>query len=221
MAAPTLDRDRTGTQGLRGIALLFLLSSVVFFPMTMNPLTFDYFDAASEADRLAHVDDNLGSLRLLFTGIGVAEVVLGVALWLWGRQVAEHTTGNRAQVATTFGWIGLAAGAIALLTRLTAWIDDAAGLASDDLSASDIVFGVAAGGGFSLTFVVFGYLMIRGAMPIWLGVVWIICGVMFWLGILPLWFFVAALVFGVRGLITFKDGTTALDRVSASSRRSE
>ena len=33
-----------------------------------------------------------------------------------------------------------------------------------------------------LSFIAFGYLMIRGAMPTWLGVVWVFCGLMFWLG---------------------------------------
>ena len=216
MAAPTLDRDRTGAKSLRGIALLFLLTAIAFFAMIMNPLTFGYFDAESEADRLAHVEDHLGALRLLFTGIGITEVALGVALWLWGRQVAEHTPGRRGDVAGAFGWVALVAGVVSLLTRLTAWIDNPEALASDDLSASDIVFGVVAGGGFSLTILVFGYLMIRGAMPTWLGIVWIICGVLFWLGILPLWFFFGALVFGVRGLIKFRAGATALDRISAS-----
>jgi hypothetical protein len=58
--------------------------------------------------------------------------------------------------------------------------------------------------------------MISGAMPVWLGVVWMICGVLFWIGILPLWFFFAALVFGIRGVIRFRAGSAAIDRISAA-----
>jgi hypothetical protein len=202
-------------EGLRGIAALFLLIAIAFFPMIMNPLIFGFFDAESDAERLAHAEDHLGALRLLFTGIGVTEVALGVTLWIWGRKVAEQTPGPRGNLAGRFAWVALAAGVVALLGWLSAWIDNAEALASDDLSATDIVFGLISGGGFSLSFLVFGYLMIRRAMPTWLGVVWILCGIMFWLGILPLWFFVGALVFGVRGLITFRAGATTLAQISA------
>lgn len=202
-------------RGLRRLAAVCLLCGLAFFAMTFNPLIFGFFDAESDAERLAHAEDHLGALRVLFTGIGLAEVVLGAALWAWGTAVARNTGGRRARVAKLFGRVAAVAGGVALATRLTAWFDDAEALASDDLSASDIVLGLVGGGGFSLAFVVFGYLMIRGAMPTWLGATWIVCGVMFWLGILPLWFFFGALVFGVRGVIRFRPGSPAVDRISA------
>jgi hypothetical protein len=209
-------RAPTGTRELWRLSLLFVGCAVCFFPLIMNPLIIDYFDAESEAVRLEHVEANLGALRLVFTGIGITELALGVAVWIWGRQVAERTTGRRGDVANAFAWVGLAGGSIALLTRLSAWIDDAEELASDDLSVFDIATGLVGWGGFSVSFLVFGYLMIRGAMPRWLGVVWIICGVLFWLGILPLWFFVGALVFGIRGLIAFRAGSSTAAEISAS-----
>lgn len=211
--------ERTGTSGLWRLSLLFVLSAVCFFPLIMNPLVFDYFDAETDAARLEHVEANLGALRAVFTGIGVTEVALGVALWLWGRRVAEHSGGRRGDVANAFAWVALVAGVVALVMRLTVWIDDAEAIASDDLTASEIVAGLVGGSGFSLSFIVFGSLMIRGAMPTWLGVVWIACGVMFWLGILPLWFFLGALVFGIRGLIVFRAGRSTPGQISASPNR--
>ena len=214
-AAP--DREQTDTKELWRLSLGFFLCAVCFFPLIMNPLVIDYFDAESEADRLEHVEPNLTALRLVFTGIGITEVALGFAVWIWGRKVADRTSGRRGDIANAFAWVALAGGFVALLTRLSAWIDDAEDLAADDLSVFDIATGLVGWGGFSLSFIVFGYLMIRGAMPTWLGVVWIICGVMFWLGILPLWFFVGALVFGIRGLIKFRAGSSTPDRISGSS----
>lgn len=204
MTSATPGHRACGTIGRRAIALVFLASAVCFFPLIMNPLVFDFFGAETDAVRLEHVEGNLGGLRLVFTGIGITEVALGVGLWLWGRSFADEATGRPADVANAFAWVGLVAGVVALLNRLTVWIDDAGQIASDDLSIADIAFGLISGGATSLSFIVFGYLMIRGAMPVWLGVVWILCGVLFWLGILPLWFFVGALVFGVRGLIKFR-----------------
>jgi hypothetical protein len=75
--------------------------------------------------RLEHVEANLGALRLVFTGIGIAEVALGIALWVWGRAVAEQTSGRRGDVARFIGRVALVAGIVALLTRLTAWIEAA------------------------------------------------------------------------------------------------
>lgn len=216
MGAPTVAHHHTPVIGLRGLAALFLVVAVTFFPMIMNPLIFGFFEAESETERLVHVEDHLGALRLLFTGIGLAEIALGVALWLWGKEVANRTAGRRGVVAFRFGQVALAAGFVAFLTRLTAWFEDAEALANDDLSVTDIVFGLVAGGGFSVAFLVFGYLMIRGSMPTWLGVVWMICGVMFWVGILPLWFFVGAFVFGIRGVIRFRTGSAAIDQVSGA-----
>jgi hypothetical protein len=216
MTTTKRDSNQTGTAGPRTIALLFLVSAICFFPMIMNPLIFGFFDAESDAERLEHAESHLGGLRLVFTGIGITELVLGVGLWLWGRRVAGRTSGRRGDAANAMAWVALIAGILALIKRLSAWIDDAEELASDDLSVADIAFGLISGGGTSLAFIVFGYLMIRGVMPTWLGVVWILCGIMFWVGILPLWFFVGALVFGIRGLIKFKSGNTSLDQVSAA-----
>jgi len=137
--APSVASHRALASGLLGLAWLFLGSAIAFFPLIMNPVVSGLFDADSEADRLAHVDDRLTALRLLLTG-----------------------------------------------------------------------------GGLSAAFVVFGYLMVRGAMPTWLGVVWIGCGGLFWVGILPLWFFVGAFAFGIRGVVRFRAGSSTSARISAT-----
>jgi hypothetical protein len=64
--------------------------------------------------------------------------------------------------------------------------------------------------------IVFGVLMIRGAMPTWLGVVWIVCGVLFWAtGFLPLWFFVGSLTLGIWGLLNFRPESGTGEQVAA------
>lgn len=87
-------------------------------------------------------------------------------------------------------------------------------MASSDFSIQNVIFLIAAVG-FSLSFIVFGVLMIRGAMPTWLGGVWILCGAIFWLGFLSLWFFVGSLVFGIWGLVRFRQGRGSAEQISA------
>jgi hypothetical protein len=213
-----VNTDEEAARGtLRGLALWFLVTAVCFFPLIMNPIIFGFFDESDEA-RLEHVQDHLGWLRILLTGIGVTELALGVGLWMWGRRVAERSPGRSGSVARAFGWIALAAGVLSLTSRIaTSWGRSAEDLASGDIGVLDVVLFLPAAIGFSLSVIVFGVLMIKGAMPTWLGIVWIVCGVLFWLGILPLWFFVAALVFGVYGTVRFRPGTASARLVTAAS----
>lgn len=199
---------------IRKIAWLFLLSAVCFFPLIFNPVIFGFFDS-DEAARLEHVNEHLSALRLLFSGIGITELALATALWLWGRQVGERTPGRRGQVARAFAWVGLVAGCAAIIMRFSAWFQDAESMASGDLGALEIAVSLVAFIGFSVTMITFGWLMIRGAMPTWLGIVWVFCGVMFWLGFLPLWFFVGALTFGIRGSIAFRANRGSIDQICA------
>jgi hypothetical protein len=199
----------------RRISWLFVGAAVLFFPMIFNPVIFGFFDDGSQAERLSHVEENLTALRLLFSGIGVAELLLGAALWLWGRQVADHTAGRRGGVARAFAVVGLVAGMAAMVGRQLAWFEDAQELASGDLSALELLLGLPVGVGFSLSIIVFGVFMFRGPMPTWLGATWIVCGVLFWIGILPFWFFVAALTFGIRGVVKFRPGKATAEQISA------
>ena len=215
MTAATMHERSTAPPSLRQLALGFLLTAVAFFSMILNPLTFDFFDAENDAALLAHIEEHHTALRLLFTGIGIAELALGVALWTWGRRVAAASSGRRRGVAQTMSVVALVAGVAALVARLGIWIRDDESLASDDITVFDVA-SLPAFVGFSLSFVIFGYCMFRGAMPRWLGVVWILCGVLFWLGILPLWFFVGALAFGIRGIIRFR-ADTPTSAISADS----
>jgi len=212
---PIVDGEGSALRDLRRLALLFLLCSVFFFPMILNPVIFGFFDAESDAAQLVHVKDNLGALRALFAGIGVTELALGIALWLWGRQVNSHTPGRRGAVANGFSWVALAAGGAAVIGRLVPLFQDAEQFASGDISGLGIAVTLVTWVGFSLSFIVFGVLMILGAMPSWLGVVWIVCGVLFWAGFLPLWFFVASLVFGIWGLVQFRPGHRTVEQIGA------
>ncbi len=206
------ERDALDLRRVRQLSLVFLLCAIVFFPMILNPVIFGFFDAKSDAERLDHVQGHLGSLRLLFTGIGVSELALGFALWTWGRYVRRRTPGWPGTLAYVFAGIALVAGFAAIVSRASIWFQDAEQFATDTPVVTMASFGVAAVG-FSLTFIVYGVLMVRGAMPTWLGVVWVFCGVIFWLGILPLWFFVGGLTFGVWGLVALRSGHGSADRI--------
>lgn len=200
---------------IRRITTLFLLSAVCFFPLIFNPLIFGFFDADSDAARIEHVQEHLSGMRLVFTGIGITEVALGVALWLWGRQVGDRTPGRRGDVARLCAWVGLVAGCASLVMRCSSWFEDAESIASDDPGSLAMIVGLVAFLGFSLTMITFGWLMILGMMPTWLGIVWVACGVLFWVGLLPLWFFVGALVFGIRGNVAFRPSRGHIDQICA------
>jgi hypothetical protein len=208
------ETDSDDLRRLRGISWLFLAAAVLFFAAIFNPVIFGYFDAASEAERLSHVEENLTAIRSLFVGMGLTELALGVALWLWGRQVADHTPGRRGGVARAFAVVGLVAGAAVMVGRFSFLFENAQELASDDPSLFEYLVGVPSWIGLSLSFIVFGFLMIRGSMPIWLGVMWIACGVLFWVGLIPFWFFLAAFAFGIRGIVKFRPGKTTAEQVS-------
>lgn len=208
---PDTDRD---LRRLRGISWLFLVVAVLFCAAIFNPVVFGFFDAASEAERLIHVEENLTPLRLIFAGMGLTELALGVALWLWGRHVADHTPGRRGGVARAFAAVGLTSGVVILVGRLSAWFEDPQALASEERSLPELLFGWPGWIGFSLSFIVFGVLMIKGSMPTWLGVSWIVFGVLFWGGILPIWFFFGALFLGIWGLVRFRHGKATAQQVS-------
>lgn len=199
---------------LRRLSLLFLLSGVCFFPLIFS-VFLTFFGSDVEAENIQRVVEHPTVLRLLLTGIGVTEVALGVALWLWGRHVSTQSPGRRGLVARAFGWVGLVAGCTQCIAWSVTWFRDAESLGADVTGSATFYFNEAGGLALSLTFLTFGWLMIRGAMPVWLGVVWIACGLLYWLGLLPLWFFVGALVFGIRGLIAFRPGRHGPLRTSA------
>ena len=155
---------------------------------------------------------------LVFTGIGLTELALGAALWRWGTVVAAVTPGRRGSIATYLARGAAAAGVIALLGRLSSWVQDVDQLAASDFGAIEVIVGLGAGLGFSLAFIGYGVLMIRGEMPTSLGVVWVLSGLLSWAGILPLWFFFGALVFGIVGLIRFRGMRAGANRVAGIKR---
>ena len=194
-------------QGIdRRLSLAFLLAALLFFPMIFNPIIFGFFDAESDAARLKHVREHLTMLRLLFSVIGITELTVGFSLWIWGRRQV-HLPGRSGNVARGLSWVALTAGIAAIISRWAVWLQDSEQIAAGDGASLAMLTFIVAAVGFSLAFIVFGLLMIRGPMPTWLGAVWVFCGVIFWVGILPLWFFVASLVFGVRGVLKTRAAT--------------
>lgn len=213
MAADISLHDQESAQ-LRRLSLLFLVSGLCLFPLIFGTfLTF--FPTNDQADNLQRVEAHATLLRLLVTGIGITEIALGVALFLWGRHVSRHTPGRRRDLARVLGWVGLVAGCSQFVAWSFAWFRSTESLGANVTGGATWYFNEAGGLALSMTFLIFGWLMIRGAMPTWLGVVWVACGLMYWLGRLPLWFFVAAITFGIWGLIGFRPGRDAASRTSA------
>jgi hypothetical protein len=117
-------------------------------------------------------------------------------------------------VAQVAGWVGLASGVLSLASRLSGWFEDAEEVAGGDLSPLEWLFAPAFGG-FSVSIIAFGVLMVMGAMPTWMGLAWIASGVLAWVGILPFWFFAAALALGIWGLVRLRPGQASAQQVSA------
>ena len=101
---------------LRKVCALFLAAGVLFLPLILNPVTIGIF-SKRDAERLAHVEDNWSVIRLLFTGMGIADIGLGVALWLWGKHVQRIHADGQARAAGIAATLGLIGGAISLITR--------------------------------------------------------------------------------------------------------
>ena len=194
---------------LRRVSLMFVIAGVVFLALILNPVIFGYFDASKPYDEgLAFVRDNLTALRWLFTAIGLIDLLLGASLWLWGTQVAKTMSAGQAKAATMAAWAGLWGGVAALAGRLrTAWfqsVDDLVSTGSASFDVMGIVFltGMLA---WTIAFVIFGILIIRGPMPTWLGIVLIVCAFLPAAGAVPAWYYIGATVLGVTGLLRFRE----------------
>jgi hypothetical protein len=207
--------DEDAVHRLRLLSAWFLATSVLFFPLIFNPVVFGYFDAGNQAQRLTYTEEHLVGLRVLFAAVGVAELSLGVALWAWGRRVADASSGGAGVAAGVVARVSLAAGVLAVAGRGTVLLRDAGEIAGSGDALAGTLFWLAATG-FTLSLLVHGALMVTGAMPAWLGLVWMACAALFWVGALPLWFFVAALAFGLWGVLAFRPGHAGAGEVSAT-----
>ena len=188
------------------VCLLFLVVGVVFFPLILNPITIGIF-SKSDAERLLHVEDNWATIRLLFTGMGVADVGLGIALSLWGRRVSSIHSERQARAAVVAAWLGLGGGAISLVTRWYLWTQDAIEFHEffNNVPAWAISIQLAAFLMLSASMVTLGVLMVKGPMPRWLGIVFAACGLLVYpTGLLPLFFYVGAIVLGAAGLRRYR-----------------
>jgi hypothetical protein len=197
---------------LRRVSLLFLIAGIVFMALIFNPLIFGYFDASKTYDEaLAYARDNLTALRWMFTAIGLIDLLLGVSLWLWGTQVRKTASGRQATAATVAAWAGLWGGVAALAGRLgTAFqsVEDLVYTGEVRFDVIQIVFGTGMLG-WTIAFVIFGVLIIRGPMPTWLGIVLIVFGFLPFIGAVPAWYYLGAILLGITGLIRLRDGRSA------------
>ena len=188
------------------VCLLFLAVGVVFFPLILNQTTIGIF-SKSDAERLLHVEDNWATIRLLFTGMGVADAGLGMALWLWGRRVSSLHSERQARAAVAGAWLGLVGGVISLVTRWYVWTQDAIEFHEffDDVPAWAISIQLAAFLMLSASMITLGVLMVTGPMPRWLGIVFAACGFLVYpTGLLPLFYYVGAIILGAAGLRRYR-----------------
>jgi hypothetical protein len=193
---------------LRRVSLLFLIAGVVFLSLIFNPLILGYFDASRPYDEgLAFVRDNLTALGWAFTGIGLTDLLLGASLWLWGKQVRKIVSGGQATAAMVAAWAGLWGGVAGPVGRLrTAWfqrVEDRVFTGEMSFDVVEILFstGMLA---WTIAFVIFGVLIIRGPMPTWLGILLIICAFLPAIGAVPAWYYIGAIVLAITGLIRFR-----------------
>jgi hypothetical protein len=195
---------------LRKTCLVFLVFAVLFFPMILNPITFELFDdTKTDAESVAYIQDHWLAIRFLFSGIGIADLGLGVAFWLWGRHVTRLYSGKMATGAIVAAWLGLAGGVINLITRLYVWSKDAQGFFDfgEDIPGWALAVQLTGWVMFSAAMIIFGVLMVKGPMPTWLGVVFALCGLLVYpTGMLPLWFYLGALILGIAGLRRYRTG---------------
>jgi hypothetical protein len=153
----------------------------------------------------------------MFTGLGVIDLLLGVSLWLWGNQVRKSVSGRQATAARFAAWAGLWGGFAALAGRLnTSWflsVEDFAYTSAVSFDLVGIIFisGMLA---WTLAFVIFGVLIVRGPMPTWLGILLIACGVLPMIGAIPAWYYIGAIVLGITILVRLRRGTPVLNTSS-------
>lgn len=190
----------------RRISLGLLLPAVVFFPMIFNPILFGFYDPASSEDELlAFREENWLAIRLLFTGIGVSFLLLGLGLRNWANELGANGPDRR--LAGIAGWAAVAGGALSFLAYGSPWVQSAASYSEFlDSGTSAAVFAV---GWISLSgaLIVLGREVFRRGSPRWLGVALPLFAVLPYLtGLLPLWFFVGAMVAAVTGLIRARHG---------------
>ena len=198
---------------LRLVSLLFLIAGVVFLALIFSPPIFGYFDMSATRDEaVAYVRDNLSALRWAFTGLGLVDMLLGASLWLWGSRVRRPGSGREATAATMAAWVGLWGGIAGLVARpVPAWfqsVEDFATMGDVSFDVLGIIF-LTGMLGWTIAFVTFGILIIRGPMPTWLGIVLILCGLLPAIGALPFWYYLGAIVLGITGLVRFR-GTGAI-----------
>jgi hypothetical protein len=218
MAQGTELKDQDLRSQLRLVSVLFLIAGSVFLALIFNQPLFGYFDASRTYDEaVAYVQDNLTALRWMFTGVGVTDLMLGASLWLWGNHLRRSFSGGEANAAWFAAWAGLWGGLAALAGRLsTAWflsVEDLAYTSEVSFDVMGIIFltGMLA---WTIAFVIFGVLIIRGPMPTWLGVVLIACGVLPMIGAIPAWYYLGAIVLGITLLVRLRRGKPVLSTSS-------
>jgi len=193
---------------LRRASARLLIPVLVFFPMIFNPIIVGFYDPTkSEADLLAFREEHWLAIRLLFTGIGVSFVVMGLALRTWGRQLASLSPGRSTALAGAAGWAAVAGGVLSLMAYGSVWLWTPAELAEFLDSAVGTMVFVVAWIPLSGAFVLLGILTFQLRSPRWLGVVLPLIAVLPFATLLPLWFFVGAVVAGITGLIRYRTGS--------------
>ena len=199
---------------MRLASLVLLVGSVLFFAGFAFPAFRGLFEAETLEEEIAHIEENLSQFRLAWVLAGAGTSLAGAGLWMWGRGIAQTGDGRSAAAATVAAWLG-AVGVPNGVIRAAVPFGSASTAADPGFWLAEFPFSIYLLG-TTISMVILGWLIIRGKMPTWLGVVLILCGIAGLGTFLPLFWYAGGIVAGVAGLRLFSAQQTAESPAAAS-----
>ena len=187
---------------MRLASLVLLVGSVLFFIGMAFPAFRGVFDTANDEELIAYIEANFGQYRLAWVFGGLGTSIAGAGLWMWGRGIASMVDGRSATAASVAAWLG-AVGVPNGVIR-SAMTFGSASTAADPGPWLSVVPFIIYSLATTISMVTLGWLITRGPLPTWLGVVFILCGIAAVGTFLPLFWYVGGFVAGVAGLLRFR-----------------
>lgn len=183
---------------MRVASVLLLLGSILFFAGLSLPAFRGFFEAETLEAQIAHIEENLAQFRLAWVLAGAGTSIAGAGLWLWGRGVAQSASGRSATAATVAAWLG-AVGVPNGVIRAAVTFGSPSNAADPGIWLAEIPFVI-----YTLatliSMVTLGWVMVRGAFPTWLGVVFILFGIAGAVTFLPLFWYIGGIIGGITVL---------------------
>jgi hypothetical protein len=187
---------------LRAASIVLLVGSILFFVGFSLPAFRGFFEAETLEEQIAHIEENFTQFRLAWVLAGAGTSFAGAGLWMWGRSIAQATRGRSATAAGIAAWLG-AVGVPNGVIRAGVTFGSASTAADPGIWFAEIPF-VIYTLATAISMVTLGWLMIRGALPTWLGVVFILFGIAAVVTFLPLFWYAAGIIGGIAVLWRFR-----------------